>query len=140
VVGHARQRDGVQGPVALPVGAAVEAVADELARRLLLAFVALWQLRGLLRSVRHGDPFHTSNVRRLRQFGWLIMLGYPVVAFISSLLNEGLGSTMAAEQPLLGSEFDPHLGIALPTGLAVLVLAEVFAHGVRLREDIEGTI
>jgi len=80
------------------------------------------------------------SIRRPRQFGWLIMLGYPVVAFISSLLNEGLGSTMAAEQPLLGSEFDPHLSIALPTGLAVLVLAEVFAHGVRLREDIEGTI
>jgi hypothetical protein len=33
VVGHARQHDRVQGPVELPVTAAVEAVADDLARR-----------------------------------------------------------------------------------------------------------
>ena len=30
--------------------------------------------------------------------------------------------------------------LALVFGLAVLVLAEVFAHGLRLREDVEGTI
>ena len=33
-----------------------------------------------------------------------------------------------------------HLDIMVLAGLGVLVLAEVFAHGVRLREDVEGTI
>jgi hypothetical protein len=32
------------------------------------------------------------------------------------------------------------LAAALLAGLAVLVLGEVFAHGMRLREDVEGTI
>jgi hypothetical protein len=108
---------------------------------LALGFVALWQLRGLLGSVRHGDPFHATNVRRLRWFGWLLMLGYPAVALASSLLKESLGSTMSEAQPLLGNSAPTvNLAAALLAGLAVLVLAEVFAHGVRLREDIEGTI
>ena len=106
-----------------------------------LAFVALWQLRGLLGSVRQGDPFHATNVRRLRWFGWLLMLGYPAVALTSSLLKESLGSTMPEAQPLLGNSAPAvNLAAALLAGLAVLVLAEVFAHGVRLREDVEGTI
>jgi hypothetical protein len=108
---------------------------------LALGFVALWQLRGLLGSVRQGDPFHATNVRRLRWFGWLLMLGYPAVALTSSLLKEGLGSTMSEAQPLLGNSAPTvNLAAALLAGLAVLVLAEVFAHGVRLREDVEGTI
>ena len=79
-----------------------------------------------------------TNVRRLR---WLLMLGYPAVALTSSLLKEGLGSTMSEAQPLLGNNAPTvNLAAALLAGLAVLVLAEVFAHGVRLREDVEGTI
>jgi hypothetical protein len=39
-----------------------------------------------------------------------------------------------------GGLFAPPIGGALVFGLAVLALAEVFAHGLRLREDVEGTI
>jgi hypothetical protein len=38
------------------------------------------------------------------------------------------------------SLFTLPIGLVLVFGLAVLVLAEVFAHGLRLREDVEGTI
>ena len=37
-------------------------------------------------------------------------------------------------------EIDPFSQIALFGGLAFLVLGEVFAHGIQLREDVEGTI
>ena len=47
---------------------------------------------------------------------------------------------MPAEQQLGGPDWAPIPVPALLTGLGVLVLAEVFAHGVRLREDVEGTI
>ena len=48
---------------------------------------------------------------------------------------------MPETQPLLGNSAPTvNLAAALLAGLAVLVLAEVFAHGVRLREDVEGTI
>jgi hypothetical protein len=105
---------------------------------LLLIIAALWQLWGLLRSARHGDPFTTANVWRLRQFGWLLLLGWPLVAYLTMELKEWLATTPPADQT--GGMFAPPIGLALLFGLAVLVLAEVFAHGLRLREDVEGTI
>jgi small-conductance mechanosensitive channel len=106
---------------------------------LLLVIVILWHLRGLVRSARQGDPFTTANVRRLREVGLLLMLGWPVVAFLSDTLKNQLSRTLPIEQQL-GSVGAPPIGTGLLFGLGVLVLAEVFAHGVRLREDVEGTI
>jgi hypothetical protein len=104
----------------------------------LLLVAALWQLWGLLRSARQGDPFTTANVWRLRQFGWLLLLGWPLVDYVTMALKEALASTMQPNET--GGLFAPPIGGALLFGLAVLVLAEVFAHGLRLREDVEGTI
>jgi hypothetical protein len=104
----------------------------------LLILAALWQLWGLLRSARQGDPFTTANVWRLRQFGWLLLLGWPLVAYVTMALKEWLATTPPADQT--GGVFAPPIGLALLFGLAMLVLAEVFAHGLRLREDVEGTI
>jgi DUF2975 family protein len=104
----------------------------------LLLVAALWQLWGLLRSARQGDPFTTANVWRLRQFGWLLLLGWPLVAYLTMALKEQLATTLPANDT--AGLFAPPIGGALLFGLAVLVLAEVFAHGLRLREDVEGTI
>jgi hypothetical protein len=104
----------------------------------LLILAALWQLWGLLRSARQGDPFTTANVRRLRRFGWLLLLGWPLVAYVTTALKGDLAATVP---PVVTSGlFAPPIPLALVFGLAVLVLAEVFAHGLRLREDVEGTI
>jgi hypothetical protein len=104
----------------------------------LLIVALLWQLWGLLRSARQGDPFTIANVWRLRQFGWLLLLGWPLVAYLTMALKEALASTLPANET--AGLFAPPIGGALLFGLAVLVLAEVFAHGLRLREDVEGTI
>jgi hypothetical protein len=105
----------------------------------LLLFVALlWQLRGLLRSARQGDPFTTANVGRLRQFGWLLLLGWPLVHYVTRELKQALASTLPANDTSGLYALDI-LGVLL-FGLAILALAEVFAHGLRLREDVEGTI
>jgi hypothetical protein len=104
----------------------------------LLVVAALWQLWGLLRSARRGDPFTIANVWRLRQFGWLLLLGWPLVAYLTMALKEWLASSLPANET--GGLFAPPIGGALVFGLAVLALAEVFAHGLRLREDVEGTV
>jgi hypothetical protein len=104
----------------------------------LLIVALLWQLWGLLRSARHGDPFTGANVWRLRQFGWLLLLGWPLVAYLTMALKELLAMTLPANDT--EGLFAPPVGGALIFGLAVLVLAEVFAHGLRLREDVDGTI
>jgi hypothetical protein len=104
----------------------------------LLLVALLWQLWGLLRSARHGDPFTGANIRRLRQFGWLLLLGWPLVAYLTMALKELLAMSLPANDT--EGLFAPPIGGALLFGLAVLVLAEVFAHGLRLREDVDGTI
>jgi hypothetical protein len=104
----------------------------------LLIIALLWQLWGLLRSARHGDPFTGANIRRLRQFGWLLLLGWPMVAYLTMALKELLAMSLPANDT--EGLFAPPIGGALLFGLAVLVLAEVFAHGLRLREDVDGTI
>jgi Protein of unknown function (DUF2975) len=103
---------------------------------LLLILAALWHLWGLLRSARQGDPFTTANVRRLHTFGWLLLLGWPLVAYLTMALKGDLAATVPAD--VTSGLFAPPIPLALVFGLAVLVLAEVFAHGLRLREDVEG--
>jgi hypothetical protein len=108
---------------------------------LLLVAAVLWLLRGLARSVRQGDPFGAANVRRLRQLGLLFLLGYPVMVTITRLLQDWLVTTLPV-LPLggIGTTLDVINIFALLAGLGMFLLAEVFAHGLRLREDVEGTI
>ena len=66
------------------------------------------------------------------------MLGWPLVAYLTKVLGELLAMTPPANHA--GGTFAPPIGGALLFGLGVLVLAEVFAHGLRLREDVDATV
>lgn len=103
-----------------------------------LILALLWLARALLLSVRDGDPFVTANVRRLRIIGFLLAVGVPIIGYVTQLLDGALAATSAVGE--LGSQGFSISGNAPLAGLGVFVLAEVFAHGVRLREDIEGTV
>jgi hypothetical protein len=103
----------------------------------LVVIAALWLLRGLLRSVRDGDPFDAANVRRLRALAVVVLAGIPAALLVSSWFADELADRLG----LQGSGVEVSLpGNALLGGLALFVLAEVFASGVRLREDLEGTV
>ncbi|MGH2793112.1 MAG: DUF2975 domain-containing protein [Actinomycetota bacterium] len=102
-----------------------------------LVFAVLWFLHAILGSVRDGDPFNRANVRRLRAIGFVLLIGVPVATVLNSGLEGALSSTVGAS----GSG----LALNLPTGgpiaaLGIFVLAQVFADGIRLREDVEGTV
>jgi hypothetical protein len=102
-----------------------------------LTFVVLVFLRRILGSVRHGDPFIAANVRRLRVIGSLLLIGVPLFVVISQFIVRALVET--SDVSGVG------IHIAVPwtpalAGLGVLILAQVFAHGVQLREDVEGTV
>jgi Protein of unknown function (DUF2975) len=104
---------------------------------LLLGIAILWLLRGILFSVRQGDPFTQANVRRLRAIGLALLIGTPVAELLMSAFDQALTSSVRA--PGSGLSFSvPGTGVV--AGLGVFVLAQVFAHGVRLREDVEGTV
>ena len=102
-----------------------------------LVVIVLLLLRRILVSVREGDPFTAANVRRLRNIGLLLLVGTPVAALTTSAFEQALASSVSV----------PGSGIAigvpgggLIAGLGVFVLAQVFEHGVRMREDIAGTV
>jgi len=113
---------------------------------LALWIAVLWLLRGIARSVRDGDPFVGANVQRLRVMGGLLILGVIAVHVgQTALQNELLEPyTRAASAPLNTPGLRPpdgeFPGTPLLCGLGVIVLAQVFAHGVRLREDVDATI
>ena len=110
---------------------------------LLLWIAVLWFMRGIARSVRDGDPFIASNVQRLRAIGGLLILGTIAVAFADDALQHELLAAYrgtSLKNPGLSSADGDFPEYALLCGLGVLVLAQVFAHGVRLREDVDATI
>lgn len=103
----------------------------------ILMVIALWLLRGLLKSVREGDPFTEQNVRRLRALGLVVLIGAPSAVFASSLFEHELSTSAGFDSA--GTQLTMPSG-ALLGGLVAFVLAEVFAAGVRLRDDVEGTV
>ncbi|MEA2231476.1 MAG: hypothetical protein QOD83_1292 [Solirubrobacteraceae bacterium] len=113
---------------------------------LALALPLLWLLRGIARSVRDGDPFGPQNVRRLRAIGVLLIVGSVAVGYALGALQSALADpytrspfSSVRTPGLLPADSDLPW-IPLLCGLGAFVLAQVFAHGVRLREDVEATI
>ena len=101
------------------------------------AYVAHRILTGLLQivaSVRAGDPFVVDNAERLQALAWWL-LGAQLLHLLVGALA-GLASTPA--QPIdidWTFSFTPWIAVLLS-----FVLARVFAHGARMREDLEGTV
>jgi hypothetical protein len=106
---------------------------------ILLSLTGVWILRNLVDSVRREEPFNEANVTRLRKLGLLLAVGYPVADVVASVIRGGLADSTKTGS--FGSPWNvPPAPGAIAAGLVVLVLAQVFAHGVRLREDVESTI
>ena len=104
----------------------------------MIAFIAaLWLVRGLLRSVRDGSPFVKDNVNRLRILSLIVLVGIPVAEFLTSIVAGELAASAGLAAP--PSQLGPP-GAVLLGGLGILVLSEVFAEGVRLHDDLEGTV
>jgi hypothetical protein len=90
----------------------------------------LRRLLAIVDTVRVGDPFILENARRLNAIAWSVAAGEGLRLVVA-------GIAAATWEP---GKFDP---ISFAPWLAVLllfVLAGVFAHGARMREDLEGTV
>ena len=107
-----------------------------------LLFVAgLWLLWGLARSVRRGDPFGPENVKRLRGLGFLLLVGAPIVEFFNHGFRVSLFDNLPQGRFGDFGVAGPELPLAaMLGGLGAFILAEIFAHGLRLREDVEATV
>jgi hypothetical protein len=119
VMGHA---PGI-GAAALLFGAEISLVG---------VMVIVQMLRRIFGTLTAGDPFHPDNVRRLRVIAAALALvelnGYAIGAFDRLVLGGGHVRS-----------FDLNL-TAWFAVLVIVVLAEVFREGARLRRDAELTI
>lgn len=94
----------------------------------------LTTLLQMVDTVRAGDPFVLGNATRLQALAWWL-LGAEGLHLLVVVLAR-LAST--PEQPLdidWSFSFTPWIAVLL-----LFVLARVFDHGARMREDIAGTV
>jgi len=103
---------------------------------LLGALIIVGRLRRIFQTLVMGDPFHPDNVRRLHTIGIALAaleLGRYAFTIVERMFAHGLHLT----------RIPPGGAINLTTWFAVLVivvLAEVFREGARLRGEAELTI
>jgi hypothetical protein len=96
--------------------------------------VALTRLLAIVTTVTHGDPFVAENAARLQQIAWSV-LGLELLHLGVGVIEAAVSSPAA---PLdLNWRFSPTPWLAV---LLLFVLARVFDHGTRMREDLEGTV
>src|SRR5687768_8965830 len=99
-----------------------------------LTHVMLTRLLSIVETVRAGDPFVAENARRLQTIAWVV-LGLEVMHLVVGLVAAAASSENAP--------IDVDGTFSITRWLAVLllfVLARVFAHGARMREELEGTV
>jgi len=119
-----------------------------------LLLLILYRLRRLVAAIGGGRPFEADTVRSLRLIGWSLivldlwawvrMLVLPLL-IVPHLSIEGAWQLLpAVARPTPGmpaARIDAHLPVwQLIAGAIVLVLAEAFRHGQRLREDNEAIV
>jgi len=90
----------------------------------------LRRLLAIVDTVRVGDPFILENAQRLDAIAWRVLalelLRLVVAAIAAAVWEAGRIDAFS---------FAPWLAVLL-----LFVLAGVFAHGARLREDLAGTV
>ena len=118
----------------LPLVMGIRAIAALGVVAIALNYGVLKRLLAMIGTVRKGDPFVAANAHRLQAIAWLLL-----VLQLLSLTIAAIGKAIATPAHPL------HLdaGFSINGWLAVLltfVLAQVFAEGTLMREDLEGTV
>lgn len=99
-----------------------------------LAYVVLQRLLAIADTVGLGDPFVAANARRLKAIAWAL-LGLQLLQMVAAAVAAAVSSdanTLRIEWP---SDVAGWLAVLL-----LFVLAGIFDHGTRMRDDLEGTV
>lgn len=90
----------------------------------------LRRLLAIVDTVRVGDPFILDNARRLDVIAWSVAALEGL-----RLIVAAIAATVWEAGKIDAFSFAPWLAVLL-----LFVLAGVFAHGARMRADLEGTV
>jgi hypothetical protein len=100
------------------------------------AIVIVGRLRRIFLTLVAGDPFHPDNVRRLRIIG-AALAGLELGRYLTAAVLHVVAHALHIEGLHVGGEINLTTWFAV---LAIVVLAEVFREGARLRGEAELTI
>jgi len=111
----------------------------------LFALAAAWwlflvhQVRGVVRSLRVGEPFTVENARRIARLGWALISA----GVLEQVVDVMLAASVQAQAPLDGAALE--IAAEVPfgfffAGLGCLALAKVFRIGTEMRIDQSLTI
>ncbi|MBK8543042.1 MAG: DUF2975 domain-containing protein [Caulobacteraceae bacterium] len=103
------------------------------------SLMIVWRLRRLFDSFSSGEPFRKENANHLRAI-WMTMLGIEISRYVLLGLT---GVLMAATHSTFAESADFEVRVDFSTWgsiLILIVLAEVFREGARLKEEQELTI
>lgn len=95
-----------------------------------MVHMILRRLLAIVDTVRDGDPFILENARRLDTIAWSVL-----VLEVLRLMVMAIAAVVWEPGRLGGFSFAPWLAVLL-----LFVLSGVFAHGARMRADLEGTV
>ncbi|UNT00760.1 DUF2975 domain-containing protein [Streptomyces tubbatahanensis] len=105
---------------------------------LLFGALALLLFSRMLKAVWLQGPFTEAVARRLSVLGWCVTVGTPLAGLIVGWSHSWLVGSMA---PIVGS--GPTVTgpmVLILAGLAAVIMGKIMREGVRMREDVEGTI
>lgn len=115
--------------------------------------VILWFSRKVVLSLQNNSPFTFENYRRLRLIGILVLILDPLKWIVSLLIRIWVNSNFIL--PLGGKSLANYLGYhfgftlgsadsflynSVLFGLIILVIAQVFRHGLDMKEEQDLTI
>jgi hypothetical protein len=103
------------------------------------ALVIVWRLRKLFKSFTSGAPFQRENATHLRVI-WITMLVMEITRYLLLALIAALFSATGAPE---GTEVNFRVSVDVSSWLSIavlIVLAEVFREGARMKEEQELTI
>jgi hypothetical protein len=103
-----------------------------------MVLVVLWLLWLVVRTVPAGEIFTPANARRMLTIGAVVALGGSAVQLLTYLAHRAIISRSAADG-ILEVAFSLSF-LPLLAGAVILLLAEVFRQGVRLRADVDGLV
>ncbi|MFJ2775025.1 DUF2975 domain-containing protein [Kitasatospora sp. NPDC087315] len=105
---------------------------------LLFGSLALLLFSRLLKAVLLQGPFTDAVSQRLSVLGWFVAVGTPLAGLVVGWSQSWLVGSMA---PVVGS--GPTVSgpqVLVLAGLAAVIMGKIMRDGVRMREDLEGTI
>jgi hypothetical protein len=102
----------------------------------------LFLLLRFLRTASQEGAYAATVPFKLSALGWFLLVGGPLSTLLEAVSRSYLRSTLAVDTP--SDWFTEWLG-SLPdwsvvAGIAALTFAQILRVGVRMREDLEGTV